>query len=483
MTNTDLNDRRIGGKRAAQETKPVTVTQNPTNEPREGAERYDLDDIEARLAADRERELAERPRMVVKVESPDDKLARLENENQRMRAMINGALEARNRAREFMTIWSDPRRLPELIQEIYISDPNIAAIQKAMEKENYPAPAIAETCQRAARLKAHIAISYQLHPLVPGMIYCWFDRGAVVTEVGWRGYQELVGRHEHIEIDGPRPMTDQEKALHDVGPDDRGGIVHIYDWKKSDRFTSRGLPAPAPVVGIGVWLAKNPRHGGRADGVPDGRSNQWVAEKNALKDAARKVTTYEIVNTATLAVDVIDMVQDTETGVWSLPVQTAQWLKDQSSLSRFVKYMNELGITDDDLNAFLGYNWRYAVLSPEEMKLKADECATELKAAPRLPAEATHTEEVAPEPVAEPAPEVKSKKPETGPKADFAPKKCRNCGIDDADPLNLVDETLCTRCANAEADRQAAKSQDPLFNAQAHRAEGDQDGAKDERKL
>ncbi|MFA6270744.1 MAG: hypothetical protein WC657_06090 [Candidatus Paceibacterota bacterium] len=480
MTTTDINDRRIGGKRAEQETKPVTIEQ-PVREPQEGAERYNLDEIEARLQEDSERELAERPRVIVRAETPDDKLVRLERENDRMRAMIYGALEARNRAREFMTIWSDPSRLPELIQEIYISDPNIAAIQKSMEssKENYPATVIAETCQRAARLKAHIAISYQLHPLVPGMIYCWFDRGAVVTEIGWRGYQELVGRSEHIEIDGPRPMTDEEKRLHCVGPEDRGGIVKIYDWKKIDRFASRGLPAPEPVTGIGVWLAKNPRHYDKPDGVPDGRSAQWTSEKNALKDAARKIVTYEIVNMAALGDNVIDLVHDTESGVWSLPVQTAQWLKDQTGVARFVKYLNEKGVSDDDLNAFLGYNWRYSVLSPEEMKLKADECVAARSSAPKL-IEGAPVEKRpdVPEQKPEPSPKVKAEKPPTGQKPDNAPK-CRLCD-NSADVLNLVDGTLCGACAGKEADRMAAKeattggtlSQDPLFPA-GYRAESD----------
>jgi hypothetical protein len=68
--------------------------------------------------------------------------------------------------------------------------------------------------------------------------------------------------------------------------------------------------------------------------------------------------------------------------------------------------------------------------------------------------------------------------PPTGQKPD-SPAKCRLCD-NPADVLNLVDGTLCEACAGKEADRMAAKeattggalSQDPLFPPM-HRAESD----------
>jgi len=443
-------------------------------------ERLDLDAIDARMTELREKEMAETASVspgiyaMTTVDLPAE-VQKIKDENERLRHMVLSAMDSRNRAREFMTIWSDPRKLPELIQEIYISDPDIANIKKAMTKsdQNYPPDVIEATAQRAARLKAHVALTYELHPMVPGMIYSWVDKGAVVTEVGWRGSTELINRHEYLDTDGPRPMTEAEKELHGIGPEDRGAVFFVHDWQKMDRFLSHGLPAPAPVQGVGAWRAKGQY--GKPDNIPQGRTGQWVAEKDAVKDAARKTIAYPVRKMADA--EILDVVYDTESGMWRLPINTADWLNDQRAVTRFENLMKEHGITDGDFNEFLGYNWRHSQLDPVAIKAEFDRFLSQRDAIDSTaividPADDLNTTTVLVEqPKPAPMPAPARNKPAAQPEASAdletdgeteppkvkdagvaapAPKMCKNCGLEPA-VETPVGNDLCESCAKHSA--------------------------------
>jgi hypothetical protein len=340
-----------------------------TKDPKDARDqrRDEIEELHRRVEADQQVELeAQQARAASAVtihaapETDADKLARLEAENEKMRVMITGALDTRSRARDFMTIWSDPKKLPELAQEIYTSHPNIAKISKDA------APIVA---QQAARLMAHIGVTYGIHPLINGMIYAWLDGGKLYVEVGYRGYQEMLHRYEHYDIDGPREMTPEEKVLHGVGPEDKGAVCFIYDWKRMERFKANDLPAPTPFYGVGIWRANNNR--GKADNIAASKSNQWMAEKNAIKDVARRVLSFDIVQVAKQ--DIPEVGYDDEAGLWTLPVPMAEWVKNPSSAAKFKKLLEDREIDEAAFNEFIGHDWRYTTLSPDDIKAKVDE--------------------------------------------------------------------------------------------------------------
>lgn len=420
-----------------------------------GRRRLDLDDISRRFEADQqaERERANALAPKVEPEPSDSRLARLEEENEKMRAMITSALEARSRAREFMTIWSDPRKLPDLIQEIFIAHPNVVEIAKTSP----------EAARQAARLIAHLGVTYELHPLISGMIYAWIDNGKLYVEVGYRGYLEMIKRNTHLDVDGPREMTPEEKRLHGVGSEDHGGICFIHDWKRLERFTRRGLPAPQPHYGIGIWRKKNSR--GKEDNVPASKGPQWVADKNALKDVARRVLDFSIVRTADL--DIPELVYDDEGSLWTLPVPAAAWLKNPGIVKRFEALLNEHRVDEADFNVFIGHDWHYTMLEPDAIKSKLDDY---LASRPQVmegvfvdvPADPP-AEAVAPEPEAPPAPVAAQPEPDPAPKEPEPVKKapkvatCTNCGLDPADADGPY-PNLCPKCASAKADADAARA-------------------------
>ncbi len=300
---------------------------------------------------------------LVKVEEqPTDEVAKLREENDKMRALISRVLDARDAAREFMTIWSDPRKLPELIQEVYNSHPDVA---KLRSDDQIPA----EQAQRAARLIAHMALTYELHPLMSGMIYAWVDGAKLIVEIGYRGYNEMLKR------DGldwsTRPMTDDERHQHGLKDDDFGYLCFVEDWARTDRFRAHGKPDPEPYRGVGVWRAENPLKYNKPDPVPSTKSGNWVSEKNAIKDAARKSLSFAVTKTADP--NVLDFAYRADEGVWSMPIQTAAWVNHPAAAARFQKLLADSGITDEEFNAFLGHNWRYTTLEPNDIKAKVDE--------------------------------------------------------------------------------------------------------------
>ena len=402
--------------------------------------RFNLDEMGARLE---ELERAEKVKLgldpdgkaLVKVEdAPAAELVKLRDENDKMRALINRVLDARNAAREFLTIWTDPRKLPALIQEIYNSHPDIEKLRQEVG---------IEAAQRAARQIAHMALTYELHPLISGMFYAWEQDGKIIVEIGYRGYNEMLKR------DGmdwsTRAMTPEECLRHGVNAEDRGYLCFVHDWARLDRFRTHGQPDPEPYRGIGIWRKGN--------GVPKSKSSEWVSEKNAIKAAARMALRFAVVKTADA--DTLDFVYNADEGAWSMPIQTAAWLNNPALQGRFAALLASNGLTEDEFNAFLGHDWHYTQLEPEAIHEKVLECAKvrlavvieEVEAALETEPPALQATESA---------EEKSDGDSELPAEVSTPAMCANCGVETAAGDGPYPD-LCLTCARRKADAQAAQ--------------------------
>lgn len=403
--------------------------------------RLDLDALDERMKAEtaREREEARAKLEITRrsngnsslVEVEQSELDRLREENGKMRAAMNHFLEARNSAREFMTIWSDPRKLPELVQEVYTSHPDVQTVRQE---------AGVEMAQRASRLIAHMALTYQIHPLMRGMIYGWIQDGKLIVEIGYRGYGEMLKR-EVMDFE-TRAMTADERSEHGLSDKDRGWLCFVYDWERNERFTSRGQPAPAPYRGVGAWRAANPKKGSDTypDPVPRSKSGDWVAEKNAIKDAARKALSFAVTKTA--QADAIDFTYSRTDDAWVMPIETAQWLQWDQAVSRFEQLLAERAVADEEFTTYLGHNWRYTNLDPDAIKAKLDAYVAQREQA----VEGAFSEQ--PEPNEKPA-EV------TAEKVEGKAKVCINCQVEPGEdtPVGF----LCPTCARKLADLDAAQ--------------------------
>lgn len=406
--------------------------------------RLDLDAMDARMKAEAEREREEaRAKLetirrangesgeesaVVQIEQ--SKLDQLREENGKMRAAMNHFLEARNSAREFMTIWSDPRKLLELVQEVYMSHPDVQTIREEVGLE---------CAQRASRLIAHMALTYQIHPLMRGMIYAWIQDGKLIVEIGYRGYGEMLKR-EVMDFE-TRAMTADERADHDLGEQDRGWLCFVHDWERIERFTSHGQSAPLPYRGVGAWRAANPKKSGGTypDPVPRSKSGDWVAEKNAIKDAARKALSFAVTKTA--QADAIDFTYSRTDDAWVMPIETAQWLQWEQAVERFEQLLAERTITEEEFNALLGHNWRYTNLDSDAIKARLDAYVEQRDQALK----GAFSER------SSPGQETPAKPPAKGKNES---QTCSNCQVEPGEdtPVGF----LCPTCARKLADMDAA---------------------------
>jgi hypothetical protein len=391
---------------------------------------------------------------VMPEETPEQKLARLTEENERLRRMIAHSIEARNSAVEFVNLWADPRRLPDLVQEVYQSHPDIPTVREKINEE---------TALRVARLVAHLAVTYQVHPLISGMIYAWPDGGVARVELGYRAYVEMLKRHS-LDFDGPHEMTPDQRAEHNLKPEDRGALYYVYDWPRMERFARYGRECK-PFIGLGIWRAAS-------DKFPKSKSGQWVAEKNALKDAARRALSFAILQLANA--DVFDAAYDQELDVWSIPAPTADWTKDPAVVKKFEELLAEHHVTDEEWNQQLGHNWRFTPIEREAMRARVltyvdgRPAVVNGEVVPETPAPTAEPAPVpveaaspAVEPVEPKAPESAPEPTESGQKADTAPEtpkaKCASCGKANATGEGPYPQ-YCKRCANKLLDADAAKN-------------------------
>lgn len=137
---------------------------------------------------------------------------------------------------------------------------------------------------------AYIAWSMGLDPS-PGVghIYAYFDgKGKFIITIGYQGYAFKAKQQRKVYFKPARPMTDTERQLHGVLGANAAAIVELYDYEDARMCHEMGI-IYEPIIGIAV-------HTGKA--TPETKTPFWVASKNALKDACRKLGvgfgTYEI---------------------------------------------------------------------------------------------------------------------------------------------------------------------------------------------
>jgi hypothetical protein len=441
----------------------LTTTPQP-DDGKQQDRRLDLDAMDTRIAEIETQERAQNPGLSLTPETPEQKLERLMEENERLRRLVNRSIEARNSAVEFVNLWADPRRLPDLVQEVYQSHPDIPKIREKLNEE---------TARRVARLIAHMAVTYQVHPLISGMIYAWPDKGVARVELGYRAYMEMLKRHS-LDFDGPFEMDDAQRAGHNLLPEDRGAVYLVYDWPRMERFRRFGREC-RPFTGVGIWRPREEKDE-KGDNFPKSKSGQWVAEKNALKDAARRALSFAILELAHADL-LLDATYDQEVDMWSIPAPTADWTRDPLVTGKFEELLAEHGITDEEWNARLGHNWRYTSVEREAMRQKVldyvqgkpavvagepvtqpDSTGEPESGAPAEPVAEAAGQAVEPtEPAAEPEGE---KEPEPIPEAVQAPLSVP-CSVEGcSEPGEDTPEGwLCPTHARKKADAKAAKSE------------------------
>ncbi len=113
----------------------------------------------------------------------------------------------------------------------------------------------------------------------------------------------------------------------------------------------------------------------------------------------------------------------------------AEWTRSPANRQRTLEWLAENGLSESDANAALGIDdWRKTTLTAEEFK-----AAIEAYIASQLAGEDAPDE--TPDDSATPAP-ASTPRSKTSSKA--VPKKCANCGVDDARP----DSEFCQTCAD-----------------------------------
>jgi hypothetical protein len=286
------------------------------------------------------------------------------------------------------------------------------------------------------------------------MIYTWPDKGVARVELGYRAYMEMLKRHS-LDFDGPHEMPPDVRALHNLQPEDRGAVYYVYDWTRIERFRRFGRECQ-PFMGIGIWRFKNAR--GESDNYPVSKSGQWVAEKNALKDAARRALSFAIL---ALATETFDAAYDQELDLWSVPAPTADWTRDPLVTAKFEELLAEYGIPDEEWNRHIGHNWRYTSIDREEMRQKvldyvagkpavvAGEVAAQTDATSEPPA----LDRPAVEPTAEKAPEEPAEAVQAPLIVPCSFEGCHEPGAD------TPEGWLCPTHARKAADASAARSE------------------------
>lgn len=127
---------------------------------------------------------------------------------------------------------------------------------------------------------ALIAFNMALDPS-PGVghLYAWKKGNKFIVMIGYQGYLHKAQQQRQF-VHDTREMTESERAAHGLGVDDVGAICELYDSEKAAQWRTMGME-PRPVKGMAIWR--------KGDNVPTSKSPLWVAEKNATKDAIRRL--------------------------------------------------------------------------------------------------------------------------------------------------------------------------------------------------
>ena len=360
-------------------------------------------------------------------------------------------LEDRVRELEATIVTTDNARRQAQQQEsalaIYGESEEVKALTARL---GYLLPNADEIGQQGVALVSQIAIAHGLDPL-PGSdhVYAWKKGGKLTVVIGYKGMLHLARQQVHFTHQS-REMTEEERAKRLLNEDQIGYVTEIWEIEKAKACKDAGIPYH-PIRGEAIWSPTETHY--KKDGstyttyndVPRGRDGHWVARKNSLKDALRQITSTGVRLGQALDTMFAEMGRQAALQASGLDVEATGdgWqiaLPDGSDEQTPEELEQEL-IDEGYIQPNEPINGQFTAKGDKPDNDEQDQSET--------PAEPAATEVKNPETPAD----KKLDKAD----AKSAPK-CANCGIEDADPDNPIDPTLCATCAGRKADQEAQDS-------------------------
>jgi hypothetical protein len=135
---------------------------------------------------------------------------------------------------------------------------------------------------------ALIAFNMGLDPS-PGVghLYAWKEGNKFIITIGYQGYIFKAQQQREF-VHTTREMNEQERAANGLTDSQIGAVCELYDIEKAKQWREIGFD-PQPIIGTAVFNRDRQQNGDKKDNVPHARTPLWVAEKNAIKDALRKM--------------------------------------------------------------------------------------------------------------------------------------------------------------------------------------------------
>lgn len=346
---TTMNTRRLGDDQPIESVEPTIPANIPIPDP---SRKLDTTPPEP----EKDSEQPQDTTLVVAAE-PDSRLAEVLAENERLRKALVATDEARNHAREFLTLYGDPARLPDLEQKLYQMLPNAKQIGLA-----------------GAKLVAALAVAYRLNPFVEGMIWAYVDDHVIRVRMGYMGWLEKMHQDSQLEVLEPRPMTAEERQQHGLKPEEHGSVVEVYDLAAMQRYQKYGIPNYRPKIGIGIW-----RPDEKKSFVPVGRSGHWRSEIRAINDVGKRSVRFALEALAGLGE--IGVAFDEENTMWTIEADPpADWTQSPEGIVKAENYLKTIGLADDEVNDALGMaDWRQTWLNAQDWKDLVDAIARKNK--------------------------------------------------------------------------------------------------------
>lgn len=142
----------------------------------------------------------------------------------------------------------------------------------------------------------HICFTMGLDPSpAVGHIYAYQEGREFRIVIGYQGYMFKANQQHKFFVYPPRAMTIEERESHGLKQGEIGAVAELIKIDDAMQAKALGLPIPR-IVGSAVWKPQVRRWDKNTNGYkmadnnpPNGRTGMWVAEKNALKDALRKL--------------------------------------------------------------------------------------------------------------------------------------------------------------------------------------------------
>ncbi len=265
--------------------------------------------------------------------------------------------------------------------------------------------------------------------------------------------------------------------------------VKGYNLKHAIMARRAGLTY-TPMIGFGWWAAmkddddwqkgsdgKNHKVGTKRvpNEVPNGRDGEWRAKTRAERDLYNHTADLRprfvapdgghVIDDEWVMGEIEEPKPDVINGEFTVtdtsPAQRPDWLTPEGE-TRANAYMLKMCVTDEMVNTALSVkNWRETPITADEFKVVVDHEAPPMMTVEPPPADVIDGEIV----TIEPAPVASTETAENKPLPELvtaqetaAAAQCDSCGLEDADPTGPF-PTLCKTCGNAEANRQAAKTE------------------------